>query len=112
METTMRTSLLIAAAVAGTLVLSACASDEGYYYGPSTAYAGVDYGGWYDGYYGPFVGGYWGPGGYFYYQDRSTGRYRRDDARHFRRERAEGYNEFHGHAPPPGHRDRRHDRDD
>ena len=104
METEMKPSLLIAAAL-GTLALSACASDDEYYYGygPPMGYADLDYSGWYDGYYGPFVGGYWAPGGVFYYYDRHSGRYHRDHGHHFSRERAPGYNPIHGHAPPAPH---------
>lgn len=49
----------------------------------------VQYDGYYDGYYGPYSNGYWGGDGFFYYQS-SDRQYRRDDARHFRRQ------QFHG----------------
>ncbi|MEO6339562.1 MAG: hypothetical protein ABIO39_05960 [Caulobacteraceae bacterium] len=94
----MKTSALaMMAALAAAPALTACADD--YAYGPRGAYAGVDFGGYYDDFYGPYYGGYWGPGGYFYYTDRAAGRYRRDTARHFRREASAGFHEFRGHAP-------------
>src|SRR4051812_4760520 len=90
-------ALAMMAALAAAPTLTACADD--YAYGPRGAYAGVDFGGYYDDFYGPYYGGYWGPRGYFYYTDRAGGRYRRDTAHHFRREASPGFHEFHGHAP-------------
>lgn len=92
------------AALAGGLALgmalSACAYDDGYY-GPSAAYANVDYVAWYDGFYGPFYGGYWGPRGRFYYWDQAHHRYHRDVGHHFAHGNMPGFNAVHGRAPPP-----------
>lgn len=55
----------------------------------------VQYDGYYDGYYGPYTNGYWGGDGFFYYQSSSR-QYRRDDARHFRREYFHGSQGIHG----------------
>lgn len=99
-------ALALCAGLVAAGLLSACADD--YALGPPAAYAGVDYGAYYDGYYGPFYDGYWGPGGYFYYLDGR--RYRRDGDHHFRHESGgTGYHPIHGHAPPAhggGHPDR------
>jgi hypothetical protein len=90
----MKTFLLAGAAA---LLLSGCVYDDGYYahddfghgyYGPA-GYIGIDYDGYYDGYYGPFDSGYWGPSGYFYY--RHGGRYYRDGGHHFRHGPGHGY---------------------
>lgn len=85
-----RTLIAVACAVTASMALSACAEDMGYgYFGGDAAY--------YDGFYGPFYNGYWGPDGAFYY---STGRgrpYLRDDARHFRHERHDGFHGVRGH---------------
>lgn len=81
---------LIAASLAGLLVLSGCATD-GYGYGGVDAGVGY-YGGGYDPYYGPagygpgYYGGYGGwyndfyyPGGGYYVFDRAGGRHRWND---------------------------------
>ncbi len=57
---------------------------------------------YYDGYYGTYIGGYWASDGHFYYLDR-TRNYRRDDGRHFRRQRFQGGQEVRAE-------DRSHDR--
>ena len=100
----MKHAFLAAATAVGAIALSGCVTDG--VYGPSYGYADVEYGGYYDGYYGPFSGGYWGPRGIFYYSDGATGRYRPDNARHFRREGAPGFNPIHGRAPPHADRNR------
>ncbi len=88
-----KTSLLIGAFGALTL-LSACG---GGYYG--AAYGGPDV--YYDGAYGPYVDGYWADDG-FYYRG-GDGRYVHDDANHFRRQQFNGARGFHsGHAPAAG----------
>jgi hypothetical protein len=56
----------------------------------------VSYDGFYDDYYGPFYDGYWGPDGFFYYSDGVGHPFRRDDARHFRRDLAPGYHPVRG----------------
>jgi hypothetical protein len=48
------------------------------------------YDGYYDGHYGPYSSGHWNNDGYFYYRDSTSNSYRRDDARHFRRESFQG----------------------
>jgi hypothetical protein len=88
----------------GLASLGGCAEDG--FYGSPPGYGGIDYGGYYDGYYGPYAGGYWGSSGLFYFLDRSTGRYRPDSGRHFRREGGPGFSPIQGHAPPASGRDR------
>ena len=91
----MRFSELAAiAALGASACLTGCAA---YDYGP---YADMDYEGFYDDHYGPFYGGYWGPEDYFYYWDRSSQRYRRDDGHHFQRHGADGFHPVHGRSPP------------
>jgi hypothetical protein len=63
--------------------------------------AAVDYDGFYDNYYGPIYDGYW-QGDYFYYRDCDDHRWRRDTARHFRRDSAPGYAHIQGTAHPRG----------
>jgi hypothetical protein len=90
------------AAVAGAgALLTACAT--GPYYGPGPGPGPIAYDGWYDGYYGPIYDGYW-RGGHFWWRDADGHPYRRDDANHFRREAAEGFNHVHGEM----HGDRDH----
>jgi hypothetical protein len=89
----MRSAL---AALGAVLLLSACAEtalDE-----PPSAYADVDYDGWYDGYYGPFVGGFWGPHDRFYYDDGQH-HFHPDRGGHFRHAGGGGMQAIHGHAP-------------
>lgn len=101
----MKPRLLAAAVALGAIALSGCVTDGTY--GPPHGYADVEYGGYYDGHYGAFSGGYWGPSGLFYYFNPGTGRYHRDNGRHFRREQTPGFGPIQGRAPPPavrGHR--------
>lgn len=94
----MRHVLLAALAATGAIALSGCVTDGTY--GPPRPYAGVAYGGYYDGFYGPFSGGYWGARGLFYYWNPQTNRYHRDDGHHFRREAGPGFKPIQGRAPP------------
>ncbi|MES1198516.1 MAG: hypothetical protein ABUS48_00855 [Pseudomonadota bacterium] len=97
----LATALALSSAL---LLLPACV-DYGYGYGGGSSYSG-----YYDNYYGSVYDGYWGPDSVFYYRTAPTGVFVRDDARHFRRDRATGYNHFRyqRHAdmpqPPPHHR--------
>jgi len=88
-----RRSLLVISSAAA-LALSACA--DVYDYGPPTPYY---YDGFYDNYYGAVQGGYWGPDQVFYFRTGRSGTYRRDDARHFRREGGNGLQPFHLRDP-------------
>ena len=67
------------------LMLSACAGD-GYYSG-GVAYNAA----YYDDFYGPYYDGYWGPGGVFFFTEAPGRPFRRDEARHFRHEAAQGF---------------------
>ena len=98
----MRNLILSATVLAlGATGIAACSSyyGDGYYAGgnyPSRYYGGYGYyDGYYDDFYGPVSYGYWGPDNYFYYSTTFSGPYIRDDARHFRRDRAEGWRQFH-----------------
>lgn len=84
-------------ALACAVGLSACAS--GYYEGGGGY---TYYNGYYDNFYGPVAYGYWGPDNFFYYRTGVSAVYVRDDARHFRRERGDGFHRFHmrGRRPP------------
>lgn len=94
-------------AVAAVGLLAGCASGPGYY-GPGPVVA-VGYDGYYDGFYGPIYDGYW-KGGYFYWRDRDDHPFRRDDARHFRREAKEGFNRIQGERHPDRREDRKEDK--
>lgn len=84
-----RRFLLFAAVSGAAAGLSACAD---YYGGAGVGYGYNDYDDlYYDNYYGPVSEGYWDSDGWYYYRDRTTRRYRRDDGRHFRRDAANGY---------------------
>jgi|SRR6267154_2212108 len=72
------------------LMLSACANDGTYssgYYGGGVAYNSA----FYDDFYGPYYDGYWGPGDVFIFTEAPGRPFRRDDARHFRHEAAQGF---------------------
>jgi hypothetical protein len=86
-------------AVVPALALAAC---EGMRH-DQPGYVYVD--GYYDDFYGPFYDGYWGDGGYFYYRTGPDADWRRDDARHFRHEAGEGFNNFHVRAGVQGSHD-------
>ena len=93
----MKRTALVAIAAAG--LLTACAEnvlDE-----PPSAYADVDYDGWYDGSYGPFLGGFWGPHDRFYYDDGHH-RFHPDKAGHFRHSGGGAFQPIHAHAPMHG----------
>ena len=83
-------------ALSAALLLSACA--ETALDGPPSAYADVDYDGWYDGYYGPFQGGFWGPHDRFYYDDGQH-HFHADRGGHFSHVAGAGMQAIHGHAP-------------
>ncbi len=75
--------------IAALASLTACASPYHHRDEP-----GADFDVYYDGYYGNYPGGYWGGDGYFYFSDGS-GHYRRDDERHFRRDRFDRGSPYH-----------------
>ena len=83
---------------------SACTGDT---YGRGiVSWTSYPYHGWYNGFYGPFHDGYWGTDGYFYFRLLAEDRfYRRDRARHFRREAVHGNSAFRRFdrnlTPPP-----------
>ncbi|MGZ3297499.1 MAG: hypothetical protein ACXU8U_06700 [Asticcacaulis sp.] len=90
---------LAAGAVVALLGLSAC-EDDPYYYGHHhrMAYNNDDgYDIWYDNYYGGIYDGYWGDDGAYYYRPSRDRSYVRDDARHFRRDRGDGYHQMRVH---------------
>jgi len=89
--------ILAALAVAG--LLAGCAGGPGYYGGGPGVRVAVGYDGYYDGFYGPIYDGYW-RGGYFYWRDRDDHPFRRDDARHFRRRAAPGFQHIQGQRHP------------
>ena len=66
----------------GALMFASCAYYDGYAYGGS-------YDGYYDNYYGPYISGYWASDGFFWYRGGDH-IYRRDDGRHFHRDRFTG----------------------
>jgi hypothetical protein len=88
----MRTPSPGLACLAATLLLTACAAGYGVYEPP-----GVDYAGFYDGYYGPVADGYWGDDGVFRFRDSLSHAFRRDEGQHFRREAAANFRPIHGH---------------
>ncbi len=87
--------------------LSACTD---YYGGAGVGYGYNDYDDlYYDNYYGPVREGYWNTDGWYYYRDRATRQYRRDDGRHFRRDAANGYHSSRMHRGRDNtQRNRRH----
>ncbi len=103
----MKRALIFAIPLVAILGLSGCA---GYYGG---AGAGYGYNGYddlyYDNYYGSVRDGYWNNDGWYYYRDRATRQYRRDDGRHFRRDAADGYHSMRMHRRGEGSGDRRGD---
>lgn len=69
-------------------VPAGCADDM--YGRGAVSWSSYPYYGWYDNYYGSFYDGYWGTNGYFWFRrSPEAKRYRRDSARHFRRENME-----------------------
>ena len=78
--------MLAAIALGVTATLPAACADDVYGRG-IISWSSYPYYGWYNGYYGPFYDGYWGTDGYYYFRlSAAERRYRRDRARHFRRE--------------------------
>jgi hypothetical protein len=88
----MKRLLIALGAVA---LVGGCASDMGY------GGHGRGYDAWYDGAYGPFYDGYWQGDAYWYSPGRGRP-YVRDDGRHFRHDRGDG---FHGVRGRRGHHD-------
>jgi hypothetical protein len=88
------------------LALAGCYVGPGYGPGPGPApgygVASVNYDAYYDGFYGPAFDGYWA-GGVFYYRHDANHPYVRDDAGHFRRAPAPGFNGVHVHGGGDGH---------
>jgi hypothetical protein len=91
---------LLIGLAAGAL-LGGCAVDEGYHHHHPYVAAGIDYDGYYDGFYGPIVDGYWGDDQAFYYRDGAGHPFRRDGGGHVRREQAAGFQSLHGHHSDP-----------
>ena len=83
-----RVLLGLCAAVA----LAGCASDDYGFGGGRYGSASIAY---YDNAYGPYYDGYW-DGDVYLYRARPSGAYLRDDAHHFRRDRADGFREYRG----------------
>ena len=76
-----------------TASMSGCAV---YGYQDTPRFAG-DYDIFYDGFYGDITDGYWSDDGWFYYRDAKGQGFHRDDARHVRRDAAQGYHSAHVH---------------
>jgi hypothetical protein len=89
-----RVALAICARAA-LMMLSGCANGDGYHR-VGGAFALGDPEIYYDGFYGPFYDGYWGPGGIFLFSEGLGRPFRRDEARHFRHEAAEGFHHVEG----------------
>ncbi len=88
---------LVAGAVIASISLAACEDGPYYHHHDRLAVADDGYDVWYDNYYGNFYDGYWGDDGWYYYRPSRDHAFIRDDARHFRRDRADGFNTFHAH---------------
>jgi hypothetical protein len=77
----MKRVLILSLALGAMISLGGC---TGYYGGAGVGYGYNDYDDlYYDNYYGPVRDGYWSNDGWYYYRDRTTRKYRRDDGRHF-----------------------------
>jgi len=90
---------LVTGAVIASIGLAAC-EDDPYYYHHHDRFAynnDAGYDVWYDNYYGNVYDGYWGDDGWYYYRPTRDHAFVRDEARHFRRDRADGYVTFHAH---------------
>jgi hypothetical protein len=92
----MKIHIGLAAASAAAL-LAGCASGP---YGPGPVASGYD--GYYDGYYGPIYDGYW-RGDHFWWRDGAGHPFRRDNARHFSRSAATGFQHIHGEPGAADH---------
>ena len=88
---------LVTGTVIASMSLAAC--EDGPYYHHHDHMAAVDdgYDVWYDNAYGAFYDGYWGDDGWYYYRPSRDHAFIRDDARHFRRDRADGFTTMHVH---------------
>ena len=90
---------LVACTVIASLSLAAC-EDDPYYARHHRGLAYADDAGydlWYDNYYGSVYDGYWGDDGWYYYRAARDRPFVRDEARHFRHDRADGFNSTHMH---------------
>lgn len=104
----MKRALILSIAFGAVLGLSGC---TGYYGGAGVGYGYNDYDDlYYDNYYGPVSEGYWNTDGWYYYRDRTSRQYRRDDGRHFRRDAADGYHSSRMHRGRDSHGGRWGDR--
>ena len=89
---------LVAGTVIASVSLAAC--EDGPYYHHHDHMGVVADGGydvWYDNSYGAVYDGYWGDDGMYYYRPSRDRPFVRDDAHHFRRDHADGYNTVHMH---------------
>ncbi len=77
------------ASIAALAALTACTGPYHHRYDREAAFDV-----YYDGYYGPYAGGYWADDGYFRFSDGHGG-YRRDNERHFHRERFDRGSPYH-----------------
>jgi len=104
----MKRALILSIAFGALVGLGGC---TGYYGGAGVGYGYNAYDDlYYDNYYGPVSYGYWGNDGWYYYRDRVSRQYRRDDGRHFRRDAADGYHASRMHrGRDNGHGERRND---
>lgn len=103
----MKRVLILSLALGAMISLGGC---TGYYGGAGVGYGYNSYDDlYYDNYYGPVRDGYWSQDGWYYYRDRTTRQYRRDDGRHFRRDAADGYHSARMHRGRDHDHDRNHD---
>ena len=90
---------LVAGTVIASLSLAACEDDPYYHHHHrDVAYADdAGYDVWYDHSYGDVYDGYWGDDNMYYYRSARDQPFVRDDAHHFRRDRADGFATVHMH---------------
>lgn len=104
----MKRYLTAACGLGAIIAMSGCVVADGPYRGGVYPQGTIQYDGYYDGYYGTYTSGYWGSDGYFYYQG-SDRKYRRDDARHFLREKFNGAQGVRGDERARQAHENRHD---
>jgi hypothetical protein len=93
----MKRLLTLAGLTLAALPLAGCASDYHHrQYARMYVSSSPNYG-WYDGYYGSIYDGRWASGGYYYYRMHDRDSWRRDDGRHFRRDRGRDHGHHRGH---------------
>jgi hypothetical protein len=99
-----KTKFSVVIGLAAAAMLGGCAVDDGYHHHHPYMAGGIDYDGYYDGFYGPISDGYWGDDQAFYYTDAPGHPYRRDGGGHVRRVGGAGFQVIHGHHSDPAPR--------